>query len=58
VRPYRAGGLLFLFDPYVIGAYAEGDYAVLIPLSDFQAAVAPAWAKDFEGSPAPGVASR
>jgi hypothetical protein len=51
-RPRRAGGLTFLFDPYVIGPYAEGDYEVLIPLSDFQAALAPAWAKDFEGTPA------
>jgi len=55
VRPYRAGGLMFLFDPYVIGAYAEGDYAVLIPLSDVQPALAPMWAADFAGSPAPSV---
>ena len=53
VRPFRAGGLTFLFDPYVIGAYAEGDYRVLIPLAEFQPAIAPAWAADFVGSPAP-----
>jgi hypothetical protein len=57
-QPYRVGGLIFLFDPYTIGAYAEGDYAVLIPLSDFQTALAPAWVKDFTGSPAPTVKPR
>ncbi len=53
VHPYRAGGLMFLFDPYVIGAYAEGDYAVLIPQSDFQTALAPTRTAEFVGSPAP-----
>ena len=57
-RSYRIGGLMFLFDPYTIGAYAEGDYEVLIPLSDFQAALAPAWAQDFSGAPAPMVRPR
>ncbi len=57
-RPYRVGGLMFLFDPYVIGAYAEGDYEVTIPLSAFQAAVAPAWADQFTGSPAAPVQPR
>jgi hypothetical protein len=57
-QPYRIGGMMFLFDPYVIGAYAEGDYEVLIPLSDFQQALAPAWAKEFAGSPAPTVKPR
>ncbi len=52
-QPYRIGGLTFLFDPYVIGAYAEGDYAVTIPLSVFQSALAPQWSADFTGSPAP-----
>jgi hypothetical protein len=57
-RPYRVGGMMFLFDPYLIGAYAEGDYEVLIPLSDFQPLLAPAWAGDFAGSPAPTVKPR
>jgi hypothetical protein len=57
-RPYRIGGLMFLFDPYTIGAYAEGDYEVLIPLSDFQSTLSAAWAKDFTGSPAPTVKPR
>jgi hypothetical protein len=52
-QPYRIGGIMFLFDPYVIGAYAEGEYDVLIPLADFQQLVAPRWAADFAGAPAP-----
>ena len=57
-QPYRIGGLMFLFDPYVIGAYAEGDYEVLIPLADFQAKLNPAWASQFVGAPAPTVKPR
>ena len=52
-QPFRIGGIMFLFDPYVIGAYAEGDYAVLIPQSDFQTALAPTRTAEFVGSPAP-----
>jgi hypothetical protein len=54
-KPWRAGGLMFLFDPYVIGPYAEGEYAVIVPLSAFRAALAPAWAGDFAGAPGPGA---
>jgi hypothetical protein len=54
-RPYRIGGMMFLFDPYVIGAYAEGEYELLIPLSDFKSYLAPQWAADFVGAPAPSV---
>jgi len=50
--PNRIGGLVFLFDPYSIGPYAEGDYAVTIPLSAFQEELAPRWADDFAGAPA------
>ena len=57
-RPYRIGGLMFLYDPFVIGAYAEGDYQVTIPLSVFQQALAPAWADQFTGSPAAPVKPR
>jgi hypothetical protein len=57
-RPYRIGGLMFLYDPYVIGAYAEGDYQVVIPQAVFQQAIAPAWAQDFAGAPAPPVQPR
>jgi len=53
--PYRVGGMMFLFDPHVIGAYAEGDYEVLVPLADFQPVLSPDWAPDFKGAPAPTV---
>jgi hypothetical protein len=56
-RPYRIGGLMFLFDPYVIGAYAEGDYEAPIPLSDFQKILSPTWAPEFSGAPASTVKS-
>lgn len=54
-RPYRIGGMMFLFDPYVIGAYAQDEYELLIPLADFRAYLAPQWAADFVGAPAPSV---
>jgi hypothetical protein len=57
-QPYRIGGMMFLFDPYTIGAYAEGDYEVLLPLADFKSILAPGWAVDFAGSPAPSVRPR
>ncbi len=56
--PYRIGGMMFLFDPYVIGAYAEGDYEVLMPLSEFQPVLAEGWAGDFTGSPSPAFKSK
>ena len=51
-QAYRIGGLMFLFDPSVIGAYAQGDYQVLIPQTAFRDALAPGWAVDFAGDPA------
>ncbi len=56
--PFRIGGMMFLFDPYVIGAYAEGDYELLMPLVQFQSVLAPGWAVDFTGAPAPTVKAR
>ncbi len=50
--PDKIGGLTFLFDPYVIGPYAEGDYAVVIPYSAFQSELSPQWADAFGGEPA------
>ena len=50
--PDKIGGLVFLFDPYAIGPYAEGDYAVLIPLSAFESELSPVWADAFGGEPA------
>jgi hypothetical protein len=49
----RIGGLEFLFDPYVLGPYAEGDYQVIVPQSAFHDALAPQYADDFAGDPAP-----
>jgi hypothetical protein len=48
----KAGGLTFLFSPYAVGAYAEGPYEITVPLSVFQAALAPAYADEFDGAPA------
>ena len=48
----KLGGLIFLFDPYAIGPYAEGTYEVTVPLDAFKSELAPAWAADFAGSPA------
>ena len=51
----RSRVLMFLYDPYAIGPYAEGEYEVLLPLSAFQGAINPAYAPDFTGSPSPEV---
>jgi hypothetical protein len=51
--PKKIGGLEFLFDPYVLGPYVEGDYQVVVPQSAFHDALAPAYADDFAGGPAP-----
>ncbi len=50
--PGKFGGLTFLFDPYAIGPYVEGDYAVTVPLVQFQDALAPAFKDQFAGAPA------
>lgn len=49
----KIGGLTFHFDPYVLGPYAEGDYAVVVPQTAFRTALAPAYAEEFAGQPAP-----
>jgi hypothetical protein len=46
----KFGGLLFLFDPYDIGPYAEGPYAVDLPWTVFKGAIAPAYAGEFGGA--------
>jgi hypothetical protein len=56
--PKKLGGLIFLFDPYVVGPYSEGGYEVTAPQSDFRAAVAPAYADEFAGEPKPAPAAR
>jgi hypothetical protein len=53
--PGKAGGVVALFSPYALGAYAEGAYRVVLPLAAVQAVLAPAYAPEFAGSPAPGA---
>ncbi|MEN0653470.1 MULTISPECIES: DUF3298 and DUF4163 domain-containing protein [Hyphobacterium] len=50
-EPERAGGLIFHFDPYAVGAYAEGDYRVLVPQSLFRADLSADWRGVFAGEP-------
>lgn len=47
----RAGGLIFHFDPYAVGAYAEGDYRVLVPQSVFREYLTAEWQGVFAGTP-------
>ena len=49
----RAGGLIFVYSPYDIGAYVEGGYDVLLPLAVFRDALKPEYAGEFAGSPKP-----
>jgi hypothetical protein len=48
----KFGGLTFLFDPYSIGPYVEGEWAITVPESEFRSQLTQAWAQDFAGSPA------
>jgi hypothetical protein len=50
--PGKIGGLVFLFDPYSIGPYVEGDWAIAVRQAEFRAALAPQWAGEFAGAPA------
>ncbi|MEJ2817166.1 RsiV family protein [Caulobacter sp. CCG-8] len=50
-EPGKVGGLIALIDPYVVGPYSEGDYEVTVPVSAFQALLAPAYAGAFGGAP-------
>jgi hypothetical protein len=49
----KFGGVTFLYDPYAIGPYVEGDYAVTIPQARFRSALSPTYASQFGGAPAP-----
>jgi hypothetical protein len=49
----KAAGLIFQFDPYAIGSYAEGPYQGLVPLSVFEAALKPSRKGLFAGTPKP-----
>lgn len=49
----KAAGLIFQFDPYAIGSYAEGPYNGLVPLSVFEPALKPSRKVLFAGTPKP-----
>jgi hypothetical protein len=51
--PGKIGALDFLFDPYSIGPYVEGEWQVIVPQSAFHADLAAAWAGQFAGEPDP-----
>jgi hypothetical protein len=56
VSPGKAGGLVFLIAPYLVGPYAEGSYKVTVPQSVFRSLIAPAYADEFGGEPKPAAA--
>lgn len=49
--PEKAGGLMFLIGPYMVGPYAEGGYRIVLPLSAFQNLLGPEYADQFAGQP-------
>jgi len=49
--PGKAGGLIFLLSPYVVGPYAEGGYHVILPLPAFRDLLSPEWSDQFAGGP-------
>lgn len=51
--PGKAGGLVVAFSPYQVGPYVEGSYEIELPLTAFRSTLAPAWAGEFDGAPAP-----
>lgn len=51
--PGRAAGLVFLYSPYDLGSYAEGEYSILVPATVFAAALKPDYAGEFAGRPKP-----
>ena len=52
--PGKAGGLIALFSPYQLGSYAEGSYRIVVPAAAVRGVLAPAYAPEFAGAPAPG----
>ncbi|MGZ8362896.1 MAG: DUF3298 domain-containing protein [Caulobacteraceae bacterium] len=49
--PGKFGGVTFVFSPYEIGSYAEGEYEVTLPQSVLQPVLNPVWAGEFAGEP-------
>jgi len=56
VTPGKAGGLVFLIAPYLVGPYAEGTFEITVPQSAFRSLIAPAYADEFGGEPKPAAA--
>ena len=50
-EPGKFGGVSFLFDPYEVGAYAEGEYQATLPWTVLKPALKSAWAGEFGGAP-------
>lgn len=50
--PGKFGGYMLIFDPYEIGAYAEGQYEAIVPQAHFQSALKPEYQGLFSGEPA------
>lgn len=46
-----AAGLIFHFEPYEVGSYAEGGYDVPVPLGVFEAYLTESWQTIFSGGP-------
>jgi hypothetical protein len=49
----KAAGLTFLISPYATGAMADAPYQVTVTLPTFRDLLAPAYADEFDGEPAP-----
>jgi len=49
----KIGGLIFLFDPNVLGPYAAGGFEVTVPEKVFHFWLSPTWVSEFAGDPAP-----
>lgn len=49
----KAAAIDVLFAPYEVGPYAEGTYQIRLPLNIIKDAIAPAYAAQFGGNPAP-----
>lgn len=53
--PGKAGGLVFLIAPYLVGPYSDGTFQITVPQSAFRSVIAPAYADEFAGEPKAGV---
>lgn len=56
VTPGKAGGLVFLIAPYLVGPYSDGAFQITVPQSAFRGLIAPAYADEFGGEPKPAAA--